>query len=385
MGLPTKTFQEYVDSMVAAWATQLGFEPTFLQSGDSLYSLMNSVASQLVFLQAQVQLVNAVARAQTSSGADLDSFYAQFGFTRLPGQQAIGPVTLGSASPATTQVPYPVGAIVQTIGGAIQYALVADTNQPTFNVAQNAYILQPGQQTLTATAQALLVGAAYNVGVGQLAQVASNVPGLDTVTNSAPIANGADAESDTAFNERFPLFLNSLSKATYGAIVSAILGVRQGIEYSLQENVDTNGVARPGKFVATIDDGTGSPPSSLTSAVFNAVDAVRGFTIQPAVVAVTDVEATIVIVVRLAAGAVAGTVEAAVAAAIVGAVNSNDLGATLFVNAQSPAVGVENAALVPGVVSVQPGTTINGESADLVVTGFQATRTNINLVTVSTY
>lgn len=379
MSLPSKTQAQFVDAMVNAWAAALGFQPT-LTDGDALLALMQTVSAQLIFLQAQVQLVNALARAQTSTGADLDSFYAQFGFTRLPGQQAIGPVTLSKASAATTQVPYPVGTIVQTVGGAIQYALVADTNQPTFAPSQNAYILQIGQTSLTATAQALVGGSAYNVAAGQLAQVASPVPGLDAVTNSGPISDGADAESDSAFRNRFVLFLNSLSKATYGAIVSAIEGVGQGIEFNLQENVDPDGNPHPGEFVVTVDDGTGSPPSSLLTSVFNAVDAVRGFTIMPQVVAVSVVEITVVIAVRLATGAVAGIVEAAVANAVAVAIDATDIGSTLFVSS------VEQAALaVSGVTAVQPGTLLNGTNADVTVTLRQATRSNINLITVGTY
>ena len=95
MALPSKTQAEFVSAIVANWATSLGFQPT-LQDGDSLLALMQSIAAQLVFLQAQVQLVNALARAQTSTGADLDSFYAQFGFTRLPGQMAEGPVVFSN-------------------------------------------------------------------------------------------------------------------------------------------------------------------------------------------------------------------------------------------------------------------------------------------------
>jgi uncharacterized phage protein gp47/JayE len=379
MGIPAKDFNTFVSDMTASWAASLGFQPT-LQAGDALYALMQTTAAQLVFLQAQVQLVNAVARAQTSTGADLDTFYAQFGFTRLAGQFAEGPVVVSKASPAAVQVLYPVGMVVQTVGGAIQYALAADTNQPTFNAALNGYVLQIGQSSLTATAEALISGSAYNVTVGQLAQVATPVPGADSVTNLVPITNGADAESDTSFRNRFVLFLNSLSKATYGAIVSAIEGVQQGIEFNLQENVDVNGNPWPGEFVVTVDDGTGSPPSSLLASVFSAVDAVRGFTIMPEVVSVVVIEVSVVIAVKLAAGVNAQQVEAAAANAVITAINGNGIGSSLYVST------VEAAALaVSGVVAVQSGTTLNGHAADLTVTGFQATRTDVNHVTVSSY
>jgi hypothetical protein len=389
MGLPTKDFPTLVADMVSAWAAELGYQPT-LQDGDALYAMMEATCSQLVFMQAQVTIINNVARAQTcgsdlnngTTDADLDSFYAQFGFTRLQGQQAIGPVTLGKLSPATAQVPVPAGTLVQTVGGAIQYQLVADTNQAAWNPTLNAYVFNIGQSSITATAQALLAGSNYNVTAGQLSQIATNVPGVDTVTNTVPITNGANAEPNPAFRTRFVQFLNSLSKATQAAIQSAINGVQQNIESNLQENVNTIGGTRLGEFVATIDDGTGDPPSSLLTAVFNAVNAVRGFTIYPQVVPISDLLATIVIVIRVAAGFVTATVEAAVENAIVAAVNDLPIGGTCFINATI----VEAALSVPGCTSVQPNTTtINSAAADLVPTGFQGVRTNINLVTASSY
>jgi uncharacterized phage protein gp47/JayE len=376
MSLPSKTYQQFVDDQVSAWAAALGFQPT-LQDGDFLFALMQSVAGQLVFLQALATLVNAVARAQTSTGADLDSFFAQFGFTRLPGQQAEGPVVFSNPGPASSQVLIPVGTVVQTIGGAIQYAVIADTNQPTFNASLNAYVLQVGQTSLTASVQALEVGAASNVAANQLAQIGTPVPGINSVTNTVPITNGADAESDTAYRARFVLFLNSLSKATLAAITSAVQSVQQGIEFTIDENVDNSGATNPGEFVVTVDDGTGSPPASLVNAVFATINAVRGFTIMPLAQAVVTINVTVVIAVRLAAGANQG----AVANAVVEAINSQGIGGALFVST------VEGAALATaGVAAVQPGTTLlNAANADLPPVKFHAYRSNVNIITVSTY
>lgn len=380
MSLPSRTFQQFVDAFVAQWASELGFQPT-LQAGDALYALMQTTAAQLVFLQAQVQLVNAIARAETSTGADLDTFYAQFGFVRLPGQAASGPVVFSNPAAASAQILIPVGTVVQTIGGAVQYAVVADTNEPTFNPTLNAYVLAIGQTSLTATVQALVSGSAYNVTAGQLAQIATPVPGINSVTNAEPIINGADAESDTAFRARFVLFINSLSKATYGAIVSAIQGVQQGIEFQLQENVDVAGNPHFGEFVVSIDDGTGSPPSSLITAVFNAVDAVRGFTIIPEVVAVADITTTIVVAIKAAAGFTVTALEGPVANAIAAAVNSGGIGAGL------PADTVVQAALsVTGCASVQLSSVLlNGSNADLPAVVFKAYRTDVNHITCGPY
>ena len=380
MALPSKTQAEFVSAIVANWATSLGFQPT-LQDGDSLLALMQSIAAQLVFLQAQVQLVNALARAQTSTGADLDSFYAQFGFTRLPGQMAEGPVVFSNPAAASSQILIPVGTVEQTIGGAIQYQAIADTNQPTFNPTLNAYVLQVGQTSLTATAQALVSGSASNVAANQLAQIATPLPGINTVTNTEPIDNGADAESDTAFRARFVLFINSQSAATFAAISSAIQGVGQGIEYQLEENVDINGNPNPGEFVASIDNGTGSPPASLIAAVFAAVEAKRGFTIMPEVIPVATSTVTVGLAIRAAAGYTLVAVQGAVANAVVAAINVLGIGAAL-----SADIVVQAALSVAGCASVQLSSVLlNGENADLPAVVFEAYRSNINAVAVGTY
>lgn len=380
MALPTKDFSTFVSDFVSAWAAALGFQPT-LQDGDALFALMQTTAAQLVFLQAQVQLVNQIARAQTSTGADLDSFYAQFGFTRLPAQFAEGPVVFSNPATASAQIQIPVGTVVQTIGGAVQYKLIADTNQPTFNPTLNAYVLATNQTSLTATAQALVAGSAYNVTANQLAQIATPVPGINTVTNIVPITNGADAESDTAFRNRFVLFLNSLSKATEPAIISSILGIQQGLDYQLEENVDVVGNPHPGEFVASIDDGTGSPSAALITSVFNAVNAVRGFTIMPAVVAIVTTNVTVVLAIRAASGFTVANLEAPVANAVAVAINSTQIGTGL------PADAVVQAALsVTGVASVQLSSVLlNGSNADLAPVVFKAYRTNINIITVGPY
>lgn len=385
MALPNKSLNQLVSDMVAAWAQQLGFQPT-LPNGDPLLALMQSVAAQCVFLQAQIQIVNALTLATTRTGADLDAWMAQFGFTRLPAVKATTSETFGKNAPAVSTIQVPPGVTVQTVGGAIQFVTVADPSQPTWSPSLNAYVLAVGQSSLTATVQAANPGSSSNVTAGQLSQLGTNVAGIDFVTNAAPATNGLDAESDAAFRVRFVQFLNSLSKATYGAIVAAIEGVQQNLIFSLQENVDTGGHARPGEFVATIDDGSGAPPAALILAVQNALEQVRGFTILAETIAVTTVAATIVITVRLAPGAVPTTTNVAVANAIAAAVNSQPIGGIdadgdlLYVST------VESAALtVAGVISVQPGTRINGVAADLAGTLFQRSTTNLNLITVSNY
>lgn len=365
--------------MIATWAAQTNTTPVF-SDGDILLSWWQSVGVQLDFLQSQIQRVVALSRAQTSTGADLDTWMADFSFIRLPATFATGSVIMSKATASSIQVVIPVGSIVQSAGAAVQYQIVADTDEPQFNSALDAYVLAAGQLTVTATVQALTQGTAGNVDHDTLTQFGSTVAGIDSVTNPAPISNGVDAESDEDFRARFVLFLASLAKATRSALLAAALGVQQGLAINLLENQRPDGSELVGSFTAVVDDGSGDPPTSTLDAVFAALDATRAFSVQPFITPPLALAATVTLAVHLATNAVAATTNTAVQSAVVAVVNALDPGAALYISA------IASAALsVSGVLSVQQTIAINGDQEDLVPTIRQEIRTTTNGVTVTNY
>jgi len=382
MTIPTKLISGFVSDMIATWSAQTGTSTSF-SDGDPLLAFWQSVSAQLDFLQAQIQLVLALARAQTSTGADLDSWMAQFNFVRLPADFATGPESFRKLVPAATAILVPVGAIVQTVGGAIQYEVVADTNNSAYNAAADGYVLAIGQTAITATVEALVGGSGSNLLANQLIQFGSSVPGIDQVTNPAPITNGLDAESDPSFRSRFILYLATLAKATKAAILAAAMSVQQGLLIALLENQQPDGTVLLGSFTVIADDGSGSPPASLLNAIFNAVDAVRAFSVQPFVVPPTSLQAVIALAVNLAPipGIVPANVNTAVQNAIAAMTNQLPPGARLNGSA------IITAALsVFGVVAVNPSSvTINGISADLIPSIQQEIRTSVIAITVDNY
>lgn len=379
MTLPVQTFNQFVSGMGSSWAASTGQAPVF-SSGDVLLALFQAVALQCDFLQALVQQVNALTRAQTSTGADLDSWMAQFGFARLPATFADGQVTFGKNVPATTAINIPAGTIVQTQDGTIQYQVVADLNQTAWNPSLNAYVLLPGRISLTATAQATISGTGSNVIANTLIQMGSSVPGIDTVTNPSPITNGLTAESDSAFRARFVQYLATLAQATKSAITAAVNGVQQGLLVALAENQIPSGTSQVGSFTAFIDDGSGNPPTALLNSVYNALWNARAFSVQPFVAPPIILNTTVSVTVRLAATAALGTVTLAIQNAIAALTQTLPAGSTLFVSA------VEAATLaVAGVVSVKPGTLLNALNQDVVPGTFQEVRATAANVSVSTY
>lgn len=391
MTLPSKTQSQFVTDMTTDWAGRIGIAPSF-EPGDPLLAIMESLSTQLVFLQGLVSAVLSLTRAQTSTGSDLDSWMNQFSFYREPATFAVGPVTLGRYTPASSPINVPAatlntggtysgGTLVQTAGGAIVYQLIPDTTQSAYNATTNSYIMQVGQSSITATAQAVTAGSTSNVAAASLSQLGSTVAGIDIVSNQSLINDGANAQSDASLLAAFPLYLGTLAKATQAAIIEAASQVQQGLFISTAENQTPSGGLQNGAFTVFVDNGTGSPPSSLLSAVYAAVYAVRAFTVRPFVAAPTLITVNVNIQLGVLASANQTTVLANVTAAIVAYINSLPEGATLYTSM------IEQTALKadPNVVSVKSGTTLNSANADLISTISQVLRTTAGNVSTAVY
>jgi uncharacterized phage protein gp47/JayE len=381
MTLPTKTIAGLVSDMIAVWSAETSTSPAFTE-GDVLLALWQSVATQIDYLQAQIEIVVLMSRAQTSVGEDLDSWMADFDFTRLPPTPGSGIELFNKFQPSSTQVVVPVGTIVQTVGGDVQYQVVPDTTQSAYSAAAGGYVLSAGQLSIAATIQSLSGGTGVNVLADTLVQFATSVPGIDTVTNPAPITNGVPAENDVDFRARFRLYLATLAQATRAAILAAASGVQQGLLINLLENQTPDGTPLLGSFSVIVDDGSGDPPASLLSSVFNAVDAARAFSVQPFVSAPTQVQAIIALATHLAGGPVAApAANNAVQNAIAAMINQLPPGATLYASSL-----VSTALSVAGVTSVNPASvTINGLPVDLKASPAQEIRCFVGNITITNY
>lgn len=381
MTLQTKTIAGLVSDEIAVWAAQTNTSPTF-SDGDVLLAIFQAVATQIDYLQAQVQTVVLLSRAQTSVGADLDSWMADFNFFRLPPTAGSGLALFSKFQPSSTQVVVPISTVVQTVGGDVQYQVVADTTQSAYSAAAGGYVLAAGQTGMLATIQSLSGGTSVNVLANTLVQFGTSVPGIDQVTNPAPITNGVPAELDAAFRARFVLYLATLAEATRAAILAAAQGVQQGLLINLLENQTPDGTPLLGSFTVIVDDGSGDPPASLLTSVFNAVDAVRAFSVQPFVAAPTQLQVVISLATHLAGGAVAGpAVNNAVQNAIAAMINQLPPGATLYASTV-----LATALAVPGVTSVNPASvTINTLPTDLTASPAQEIRCFVSNITVTNY
>jgi uncharacterized phage protein gp47/JayE len=315
MQLSLQNFTSLVQNMAASVqsaATQL----LDLTVGSTLRAVVEANASIALWMQWLILQVLQTTRAATSTGADLDSWMADMSLTRLPAVAASGLVAF-SRFTATAVTLVPVGALVRTADGTQTFAVIASPAVAAFNAGQNGYVLAAGVASLELPVRALSPGSAGNVQAGSVSLLASAIPGIDAVTNANAFQNGLDAEQDSAFRARFQNFIDSRSRATPLAIGYAIGNIQQGLEYTIQENVDTAGNPRLGSFVVTVDDGSGSPSGSLLATVTAAVDAVRPigsiFAVQPPSVIQANVDLTIAVSPATARAQAAGAVGAAIA------------------------------------------------------------------------
>lgn len=357
MQLNIQTFAQYVQS--AAAAAQSALNALRFNLGSVELAVTEAAAAIAQWLQSMVMQVLITTRLSTSSDADVDSFVADFGLTRLPAVAAIGQVTLSSYTPAASNVLIYPGSVVATTNAAMQFTVIADATQAAWNAAMGAYVMPAGASTVQATVQAQIAGNVGNVAAGSISLIQSSLPGIDGVTNASAFTSGVDVETDAALKTRFQLFVQGLRQGTAAAVASAIANLQQGLDITYTENQAYNGTAQLGYFYVVVDDGTGYPPSPLLAAVTTAINAVRpcgvSFGVFPPVVESAAVSVTV----TAASGHTHANVATAVQTAIQSAVNALVLGQSLYWSKLYATIYA-----VPG---VQEATSlqVNGTNSDL--------------------
>ncbi|MBV9784772.1 MAG: baseplate J/gp47 family protein [Acidisphaera sp.] len=327
MQLPLQNFSTLVQNMAAAVqgrAAQL----LDLTVGSSLRALLEASASVALWIQWLILLVLQMTRAATSNGPDLDSWMADFTLTRMPASAASGIVTFSRFTPTNAAL-IPVGAVVRTADGTQSFSVTAAPSVPAWNAPLNGYVLPANVASLDVPVVAAVAGSAGNVQAGGVTQLATAISGVDTVANAGAFQGGLDAESDPAFRARFANFIESRSRATPLAIGFAVTSIQQGLQYSIQENVDQAGAGMMGWFVVTVDDGTGSPPASLLQTAAAAIEAVRPIGSIYVVQAPTVVPVSVSMLITVATGAVKTQIVGPVATALTNYIDTLPIAAPL--------------------------------------------------------
>lgn len=374
MPITLRQFADVLTSMVNAVTTKAK-APVDTTVGSAVRAILEASALQDSYLLGQVLAVQNIQRAATATGLDLDSFFADFAFTRLPATQALGQVTFTRLSPNASAPTIAVGTLVQAPLGSIQFTVIADATQTGYNSALSAYVMPANTATVTATVQAVVAGTTSNVLAGAISQIASSVPGVDQVTNGLAFSSAINAESDTAARIRFAAYIVGQSKSTSAALDAAIAGTKQGLNWIKLENLNPDSSTHLGWFSVIAQDGTGTLTTAETAAITAALNTTRAFTVGYTLATPPNVATTIVMTAVLPAAVTtpdAIAAKAAGAAAITAYVGALSIGQNVeWLRCASVAIDAMVAYLAPlgyatAGVSVN-GVTVNGVAGDLTI------------------
>jgi len=367
MSLSSKDFVTLVQEQVASIqgkATAL----VDLTIGSTLRAAVESVASVALWLQGLVLALLITTRASTASGSDLDTWMADYNFTRLAAVAATGSATFSRFTASGTAL-VPVGALIQTGDGTQQYTVTADTANAAYDASQGGYVLANGISSVTVPIQAVTAGVAGNVTAGTINTIAQAITGIDTVTNAAGLTNGEDAELDADFRARFIQYINSLSKATKAAVLYAILSLQQNVSAVIVENQAYNGITQPGYFYAVVDDGSGNPGSTFLASAGTAVEATRPLSVTYGIFGPVQQTANVSMTITTATGYIHADVVALVTTALRTYINTLGLGNSLsYTKLATVAYGAS-----PGVTNVS-ALLLNGGTSDLAITAKQTAK-----------
>lgn len=364
----TKDFHTLVREQVEAIQGGSGRVLVDLSVGSILRAVVEAYSAVVLWLQGLILQLLASTRAATSSGADLDSWMADYGLTRLAAAPATGTVTFSRFTPGQQAV-VPIGAIAQTADGALQYAVVLDVTHQAYREDLAGYVLASGVASVSVPVQALTAGAAGNVSANGANTLGQAMPGVDAVSNVMAFTSGADAESDAALRARFVAYVASLSKATKAAVGYAATSLQPGISYRLVENEQYDGTRKDGYFYLVVDDGSGAPSKLLLASIYNAVDAVRPVTSTFGIFPPVVVRAGISMTITTAGGHDHVAVCSSVSQALANHINGLGLGQALPWSrltqiAYDASSGVINVSMVR----------LNGAQADMVMAPKQVVR-----------
>jgi uncharacterized phage protein gp47/JayE len=332
-------------------------------TGSVLRAIMEASASIGLWMQWLILLVLQNTRAATSVGSDLDTWVADFSLTRLPAVAATGAVTFARYSTTATALIVP-GVTVKTSDGTQTFTVTTDITNGLWNASQGGYLVPIGTTNATVPVAAVNLGAQGNIAAGTISLIASAISGIDTVTNASGYTNGINAESDAALRARFANYINTRAQGTDAAVGYAVSSVQQNLVWAIAENQNANGTTNAGNFVVTVDDGSGSPSSTLLAAVTAAVNLVRpvGTTYLVQGPAVTT--ANIAFTITVATGVVKANLLAPAVTAVTAYVNALPIGGTLPYSVIAKLVYDSATA---GQITNVTGVTINSAAVDIAV------------------
>ncbi|WP_024716720.1 baseplate J/gp47 family protein [Gluconobacter oxydans] len=314
MALSLRSFAQITSGAVTA-AQAASTTLLDLSTGTAGLAILESVSGVGLWLQYVALQILTRNRLSTSQGTDVDSFIADFGFSRSAGNAATGTVTFTSFTPSLTSATIVPGVTVRTVAG-ITYDVTEDSANTAWDATAGGYVRQAGVSSITVPVTCETSGTAGNVGIGAICLLGTAISGIDTVTNAAALTNGSDAQTDAEVRADFPSWIASLGRGTLAAIIAAVERIGTDIQCDGIENYDSAGDWDPGNITIYVDDGSGDVSDTILTEAYTIADQYRASPVSIQVVRPTVVRPAVAMVLTLTSGASASTVEGAVTADI---------------------------------------------------------------------
>lgn len=371
MALQQLTFDQMVNKLVTAYNAQAAANNSPAANtgpGSALGAIFNAISLLSLDMQLQILYVNNIARLQTSTGADIDTFVQPFGVTREAAVSATNSVIFTLNSVSASQTVIANGTYVQTVTG-IQFQVVADTSQSGYSSANNGYLIPPGQTTVQATVQAVIAGSSGNVQAGTITQIVSEpgypAPSGVSVTNNVAFTNGSDEETDSALITRFQQFMSNRF-ATVGAVANATATAENGLTYQVLDMMDQYGNAKPNFFTVVVNilGQNSGPTNTVLTTVKNAVTASRPVGMPFLVTGPTLVTVNVSATLTLTAGASSSSVQSSATTSVTNYINNIGLNINGTSTNCSYAQIVSLLLAVPGVANVT-NVLLNSDTKDV--------------------
>lgn len=366
MILNTQSFSTLVQNQAVAIQTKASALVDFTV-GSVLRAVVEATSSVVLWLQGLILQVMALTRAATSNGSDLDTWMNDWGFYRLGASGASGYVTFARFT-ATLQAVVPVGAICQSADGSQQFSVILDLTNSAYSSTAGGFVIPAGVTSIACLVTSVTASSGSNVAANAVTVLKTPIAGVDYINNAGAFTGGASAEVDSSFRTRFWLYIAALRAGTEGAVAYAVASLQVGAAYTLTEDYTTAGVYQPGYFYVVVDDGTGTPPASLVSNAYLAIDAIRPVGTTFATFPPSILYASVSLILTTAAGFSHTAVVGAVGQAITTYINTAGLG--------NPVVYFRIAQIAmdtPGVTDIS-GFTLNGLTLDVTPTASQTVK-----------
>ena len=181
-----RNIEEIYQELLASFSERAGFAP---EEGCDLAVRLWAAAAQIQGLEYQADWVLDQSFPQTARGIYLDRHGMMRGISRTPAAKAVGTLRFSAEMAPAADMTIPAGTVCMTAG------------EVRFQTTQAA-VLQAGQLSVDAPAEALEGGSGGNVTAGTVGILTACPTAVTTCTNPAAFSGGSDAETDGAFRER---------------------------------------------------------------------------------------------------------------------------------------------------------------------------------------